>query len=127
MSNDSKPSAIIEDDFCQESSFKSYENSRKACKCGCIASKKAGVVIPNDVWMMNQKKIHVTRQLYSDDEKDMVMRNSLYQKLKESKFEFENSHVKLQFTELLDVPYGCPEIFTLCESCYVHFHNHKCT
>ena len=105
-----------------------FFNALHACKCGCLRSKETHEYsITNDIWEKTQTYICVTRENYSDTEKNKLMKQELFNKLKNCTFENESSHVKLDFSVnfVLGVGEKDPK-FTLCESCYVHLNDHIC-
>jgi hypothetical protein len=56
---------------------------------------------------------------------DRLLRQSLYQELKKETFESESSHVKLTFTMSFEIEDQSTQSFTLCETCFVIFNQHK--
>jgi len=118
-----------EESFNLEMSEKCYANARKSCKHGCLVNQNGCYVIPNNIWATNQLKFIRCRQSYDDFEKDKLMKEALNQKLREKQIETVKGHVRLEFT----VPFKSDDYlmsrkqnYTLCESCYVIFNNHRC-
>lgn len=106
-----------------------YQNARKSCKHGCIVDHNNKYIIPNNIWALNQRKLMKTRESDDDFEKDKVMREALYHKLVDKQIETVKDHVRLKFTLLFDSDdyiLSKKENYTLCESCYVIFNNHRC-
>jgi hypothetical protein len=102
-----------------------YQEALKDCKCGCIYDKKTKQYhISNVVWVMNMDLLRQARMKYSSEEKDRILRQSLYHQLKDKKFETEHSHIKLEFSMQFEVENKLLS-FSLCESCFVHFNQHK--
>lgn len=83
--------------------------------------------ITNDIWERNQKLLLQIRRNYSPEEKDKIMKQALYSKLKNTSFDNQKAHVKIEFEHnfVLDDA-GNSKSFTLCESCYVIFNDHRC-
>lgn len=92
-----------------------------------MRNKSQEYFITNDIWERNQKNLLQIRRNYSLEEKDKVLKQALYGKLKNSTFDNEKCHVKIDFelNFVLDDA-GNSKVFTLCESCYVVFNDHRC-
>jgi hypothetical protein len=106
-----------------------YNEALRNCKCGCIYKSKAGeegcYAISNVVWVKNMQKLRHSRNNYTSQEMDSILRQSLYQELKNKTFENENSKVKLVFTVQFEIEDESIKSFTLCERCFVTFNQHK--
>ena len=105
----------------------SYNKALNSCKCGCLRNKDdlLEYFITNSIWEINQSNLLATRKHYTHVEKDKILRQALYSKLKESKFDGRSSHVKLSFPLSFDIDdKGNKQQFTLCESCFVIFNDH---
>lgn len=104
-----------------------YIAALRTCKCGCMRNKSHEYFITNDVWERNQKQLLHARRNYSPEEKDKILKQALYSKLKNANFNSQKTHVTVEFelTFLLDDA-GNSKVFTLCESCYVIFNGHRC-
>ena len=80
--------------------------------------------ITNNIWERSQSYLFEARKRYSSSEVEAIIKQSLYSKLKEQKFESESSHVKLAFPiNFTTDDKGTTQSFTLCESCYVKFND----
>lgn len=113
--------------FCSETILDNYNKAVKHCKSGCICSKKHGYVLSNDVWERNVVNLRETRKSYSTKEKDKLLKQDLYNKLKALDFKKVTTHAKLKFDVKLVVDNdGHTKTFTLCERCYTRFNSHIC-
>lgn len=81
-------------------------------------------MVTNDVWELNQSLLQQSRTKYSEEEKDTLLKQALYSKLKEKKFTKPSQHAKLFFDQSFEID-GKVNI-KLCESCYVGFNDHIC-
>lgn len=119
----------IKESFSLEESEKCYQNARKTCKHGCLVNHDGCYVIPNNIWAINQLKLMRIRESENDFEKDKVMKETLYHKLREKKIEKVTDHVRLEFPLTFDNDdylVSKSQMYNLCESCYVIFNNHRC-
>lgn len=104
-----------------------YFQALDTCKCGCLKSKSTNDYhISNSTWERSQAYQFEARQRYSNKEKESILKQSLYSKLKEHKFENESSHVKLEFSVNFVSDDKGSQFCTLCESCYVKFNDLIC-
>jgi hypothetical protein len=103
-----------------------YQEAMKCCKAKCIYDKNAKrYVINNVVWVNNMDSLREKRKNYSSEEKDRILRQALYHQLKSKTFETEQKHIPLDFIVQLEAEDQSIRPFTLCESCFVHFNQHK--
>jgi hypothetical protein len=103
-----------------------YQEAMKCCKAKCIYDKNAKrYVINNVVWVNNMDSLREKRKNYSSEEKDRILRQALYHQLKSKTFETEQKHIPLDFIVQLEAEDQSIRSFTLCESCFVHFNQHK--
>jgi hypothetical protein len=108
-------------------SQESYQKSADRCKCGCIIDKDGNFIVSNAIWIPNQLKLWTARSQYSHAEKDKIMKDAMYHKLKEKKVISKAGHISLTFTMQLEIDTsGTTEPFSFCESCFVNFNNHRC-
>jgi hypothetical protein len=109
-------------------SEKCYQNARKSCKYGCLVNHDSCYVISNNIWSFNQRKLMKSREANNDFEKDKVMKDVLYNKLREKHVETVKGHIRLEFSLRFDSDdyLSSTKICNLCESCYVIFNNHRC-
>ena len=85
-----------------KSAADSYTKALKACTAGCLLNNDGHFVIANDIWANNQAKLRHARKGYSDIEKDKVLREALFQKLKDKKFD-KKSPKNLHFVSLVSL------------------------
>jgi hypothetical protein len=106
-----------------------YNEALRKCRCGCIYQEKVGeegsYVINNVVWVKNMQKQRHSRKNHTSKEMDNLLRQSLYQELKNKKFDNEHAQVKLLFTVQFEIEDQSIQSFTLCENCFVLFNQHK--
>ena len=105
-----------------------YQTARKSCRYGCLINHDGAYVIPNNIWVTNQRKLMKSRESSNDNEKDKVMKETLYHKLCEKSIETVKGHIRLEFTvtfESDDYLASKKQNYTLCESCYVILNNHR--
>ncbi|MBC7389219.1 MAG: hypothetical protein H7329_08425 [Opitutaceae bacterium] len=63
---------------------------------------------------------------YSEAEKDKILKDAMFHKLKEMKIDKASTHTQLEFQLQFDDDYSQKtRTVTLCESCFVHFNEHK--
>jgi hypothetical protein len=62
---------------------------------------------------------------YTSEEMDRVLKQALYHQMKDKVFETKSDHVALDFTMQFEVEDGSMQSFSLCESCFVIFNEHK--
>lgn len=83
--------------------------------------------ITNNVWERSQSYLFEARKHYKSSEVENIIKQSLYNKLNEKKFENESNHVKLEFLiSFTTDDKGTTQSFPLCESCYVKFNDQIC-
>lgn len=104
--------------------LESFSSAVKCCKSNCLRDVYGNYNITNDVWEKNQRQMLKDRERMSSSEKDFVLRQSIYAKLKEANITSTSTHNPLKFDMIFETS-GESKTLTLCESCYVQFYDHK--
>jgi len=105
--------------------LQNYTDACEKCKHNCLKSKDGVYLISNIEWERNQRQMEKDREKLSRTEKDFILRQAIYAKLKEKSFKSTSEKVPLSFDVFFEFPSEVKKI-NLCESCFVCFHNHKC-
>jgi len=103
-----------------------YQRALNKCKCGCLITKDVGFQIDNKMWVRSQINLFQSRESFSNREKDSVLRQALFLKLKEIDFKARSSKVQLYFNTAFQTNDDgeTTSLFSLCETCFVAFNDH---
>jgi hypothetical protein len=118
----------------KSSSKKSFKNDSKLglfafalSDCSTHTDKRCLRKCSEALWVFNQNLLLADRVGNSIDETDAFFKSLIRAKLNEHTFKRTSDHVNLQFTVAFQNPDDEEDKkhFLLCESCFVHYHNHK--